>query len=121
MKKMKIYISGKIGEEVISDATRQKFAKAEEMLKANGFEVFNPCDENWQAHLNVRYMEDSKIYQPYIDGGIMPDFYSYVLLRDLMSISTKDGVYMLKDWRQSPGATAEYEFAVATGKIIMFE
>lgn len=31
---MLIYISGKIGEEVISEATRQKFAKAEEMLKA---------------------------------------------------------------------------------------
>ena len=27
---MRIYISGKIGEEVISDATREKFAKAEE-------------------------------------------------------------------------------------------
>ncbi len=28
MKTMKVYISGKIGEEVISEATRQKFAKA---------------------------------------------------------------------------------------------
>lgn len=42
---MKVYISGKIGEVVISEATRKKFAKAEEMLKAKGYEVFNPCDE----------------------------------------------------------------------------
>ena len=49
---MKVYISGKIGEEVISEATRQKFAKAEEMLKAKGYEVFNPCDERWQRTLN---------------------------------------------------------------------
>lgn len=33
---MKVYISGRIGEEVISDETRQRFAKAEEMLKAKG-------------------------------------------------------------------------------------
>ena len=37
---MKIYISGKIGEAVISEATRQKFAKAEKMLEAKGYEVF---------------------------------------------------------------------------------
>ena len=45
----RIYISGKIGEEVISEATRQKFAKAEELVKeAFGEEnvtVINPaCD-----------------------------------------------------------------------------
>ena len=33
MEARRIYISGKICEEVISDATRQKFARAEEMLK----------------------------------------------------------------------------------------
>ena len=31
--KMKFYISGKIGEKVISKATRRKFAEAEEMLR----------------------------------------------------------------------------------------
>ena len=38
----KVYISGKIGEEVLSDATREKFAKAEEYIKAKGYKVFNP-------------------------------------------------------------------------------
>ena len=32
---MKVYISGKIGGEVISEATRRKFARSEAMLKAN--------------------------------------------------------------------------------------
>ena len=36
----KVYISGKIGEEVLSDATREKFAKAEEYIKAKGYKVF---------------------------------------------------------------------------------
>ena len=35
---MRVYISGKIGEEVISEATRQKFERAERMLE----EHFNP-------------------------------------------------------------------------------
>ena len=39
---MRVYISGKIGEEVLSEATRQKFARAEELLQARGFETFNP-------------------------------------------------------------------------------
>ena len=38
----KVYISGKIGEEVLSEATRQKFASAEKFLKAKGYKVFNP-------------------------------------------------------------------------------
>lgn len=41
---MRVYISGKIGEEVISDATRQKFAKAEKMLQDRGYDVFNIQD-----------------------------------------------------------------------------
>ena len=40
--KKKVYISGKIGEEVLSKATREKFAKAEKWLKAQGYAVFNP-------------------------------------------------------------------------------
>ena len=38
----KVYISGKIGEEVLSDATREKFARAEDMLRSKGYDVFNP-------------------------------------------------------------------------------
>ena len=42
---MKVYISGKIGEEVLSDAPREKFAKAEAYLKGWDFEVFKPNDK----------------------------------------------------------------------------
>ena len=58
---MRVYISGKIGGEVISDATRQKFARAEEMLKAKGYQVFNPCDERWQKILRREYEHDSYV------------------------------------------------------------
>jgi hypothetical protein len=117
---MRVYISGKIGEEVISDATRQKFARAEEMLKAKGYEVFNPTCEEWQVHLKKRYDVDRQTYQPYTDGTL-PDFYGYCLLRDLMALSIKDAIYMLPDWKKSPGATTEYWYAVAAGRSIYFE
>ena len=117
---MKVYISGKIGEEVISEATRQKFARAEEMLKAKGYEVFNPCDEKWQRLLKREYEHDKYINSKWVDGEF-PSFYAYALLRDQMVLSTKDAVYFLEDWDKSPGANAEYSFAMATGKKLLWQ
>ena len=116
---MKVYISGKIGEEVISEATRQKFARAGAMLEAKEYEVFNPCDERWQRTLKREYENDRYVKSPLIMGKF-PDFYSYCLLRDLMVISTKDAVFFLDDWRKSPGARTEHQFAEAAGKRMFF-
>lgn len=116
----KIYISGKIGEEVISDATREKFARAEEMLRAKGYEVFNPADERWQRTLKRGYEGDSYVKSPWI-AGKFPDFYGYCLLRDLMVLSTKDAVYFLDDWQKSNGANTEMSYATATGKRMFFQ
>ena len=117
---MKVYISGKIGEEVISEATRQKFAKAEEMLKAKGYEVFNPCDERWQNTLKREYENDQYVKSPWLTDKF-PDFYAYALLRDLMVLSTKDAIYVLADWTESDGANVELDFARATGKQLFWE
>lgn len=117
---MKVYISGKIGEEVISEATRQKFARAEEMLKAKGYEVFNPCDARWQRILEREYGNDSYVKSPWLTGRF-PEFYAYALLRDLMVLSTKDAIYMLADWTKSDGANVELDFARATGKQLFWE
>ena len=117
---MKVYISGKIGEEVISEATRQKFARAEEMLKAKGYEVFNPCDERWQKILKREYENDSYVKSPWLTGKF-PEFYAYALLRDLMVLSTKDAIYMLADWTESDGANVELDFARATRKQLFWE
>ena len=117
---MKVYIAGKIGEEVISEATRKKFAKAEEMLKAKGYEVFNPCDERWQNTLKREYENDQYVKSPWLTGKF-PDFYAYTLLRDLMVLSTKDAIYVLADWTESDGANVELDFARATGKQLFWE
>lgn len=47
---MRVYISGKIGEEVISDETRQKFAAAQKMLEdrlSDMSTVINPASEEF--------------------------------------------------------------------------
>lgn len=117
---MRIYISGKIGEEVISEATRQKFARAEEMLKAKGYEVFNPTNEEWQQHLKEQY--DIQYYdrEKTIPANAA-SFYTYCLLRNLMAMATKDAVYFLDDWDRSDGANTENSFAVATCKRLFFQ
>lgn len=110
---MKVYISGKIGEEVISEATRQKFARAEEMLKAEGYTVFNPTSKSWQEYLSIVWSVEPPIKSM--------DKYSFILLEDLQKLAKYDAVYFLEDWDKSPGANAEHSFAMATGKKMLWQ
>ena len=103
---MKVYISGKIGEEVLSEATRQKFAKAEQMLKAKGFETFNPTTSGLGAH--AESLAKAADYKT--------TFYQEILLCDLAQLAQCDAIYMLADWSLSNGANVELDFAVATDK-----
>lgn len=103
---MKVYISGKIGEEVLSEATRQKFAKAEQILKAKGFETFNPTTSGLGAH--AESLAKAADYKT--------TFYQEILLCDLAQLAQCDAIYMLADWSLSNGANVELDFAVATGK-----
>lgn len=103
---MKVYISGKIGEEVLSEATRHKFARAEELLKARGYEVFNPTTSG----LGQRAEDLAK------NADYETSFYQEILLIDLVQLAQCDGIYMLGDWEYSPGAKLELHFAVAMGK-----
>ena len=103
---MKVYISGKIGEEVLSEATRQKFAKAEQMLKAKGFETFNPTTSGLGAH--AESLAKAADYKT--------TFYQEILLCDLAQLAQCDAIYMLADWSLSNGANVELDFAVATAK-----
>jgi len=118
---MKVYIAGKIGEEVISDATRQKFARAEEMLRAKGYDVFNPTDERWQKTLRWEYEKYTMSPVTSLLIGEFHSFYAYTLLRDLMILSMKDAVYFLEDWDKSCGAGTEHAFAMATGKKMLWQ
>lgn len=114
---MKVYISGKIGEEVISDATRQKFARAEKMLKAKGFDVFNPTNPDWQCIQSRCFKREKEN----ILFTTVNDWYSYILLKDLRELALCDAIYMLADWEYSHGCHVELHFAFATGKKLLWE
>lgn len=109
----RVYISGKMGETELSERTRRKFTGAQQLLESMGYEVGNPADEGWQAHLKKKYPTDCQHAYGHVD------YYSYVLLRDQMELATCDAICLLPDWRQSPGALAELAFARATGKAVM--
>ena len=112
---MTIYISGKIGEDEISEATRSKFLNAAQVLTREGYEPFNPCDDEWVQLIKAHYANDAIINSRM--GRHIPDFYVYCLLNDMMAIScTMDGICILPDWESSPGAKVELAFAMATGK-----
>ena len=113
---MKVYISGKIGEEVISDATRQKFARAEKMLKAKGYDVFNPTDPDWIECLRQNYRSAVESF-----GNEVVPKYEYILLKDIVKLSKADAIYMLADWEYSHGCHVELDFAFATGKKLLWE
>jgi nucleoside 2-deoxyribosyltransferase len=111
---MIVYISGKIGEKVVSEATRQKFMRAERMLRAKGHEVHNPASRSWQYWIEENWRVACKTAAPHMDK------YTYALMKDIQKISKCDAVYMLEDFKESPGAMAEYHFALATGKRLLF-
>lgn len=99
----KAYISGKIGEEVLSKATRQKFASAEKFLKEKGYKVFNPTTSGYGKMAENTAKANGTT------------FYKEILLLDIMALQQCDMICLLPDWGDSPGAQAELFFAKAIG------
>ena len=95
-----IYLSGKISGED-KQKCWEKFAKAEDDMRAKGFKVINP--------LKIREPE-CKVWERF-------------MLRDLSVLSRKcDCLYAMADWQDSIGASIEVAFAIGTGRIdILYE
>ena len=111
-KKKRIYISGKMGESTLSDYTKKKFRKAEELLEKFGYDVFNPACEEWQ------YVLSQQAESAGLSGRAK---YEMCLFLDIRELKKRDAIYMLEDWASSPGAIAELSYALATGKEIILE
>jgi len=120
MSKKVIYISGKMGEKVLSEKTIAKFNAAQKRLEKDGWEVVNPADGQFQREAErVVTMEEARWRNENIEGEF--DWYSYILLFDLHIVAPCDAIYMLSDWRDSPGATSEHAYALACQKEIIYE
>lgn len=94
--KKKVYIGGKMTG-LTDEESQALFARAEELLKAQGYEVVNP----WKIEV--------------------PKHYSGQLLRSLGELAKCDAIYLLDNWTSSNGANCEYWFAKGMGIDIMFE
>lgn len=110
---MKVYISGKIEDEVMSDATRQMFSKAENTLTSKGYEVFNPASDWLRVRASIlegiRYRDCRK-----------RSFDECRLALGINELSFCNAIYMIGSFMGSPSAIAEYYFALATGKQFFF-
>lgn len=97
---MKIYISGGITN---VPNFMERFAEAEKRLR-NAYpkaEVINPALVNSNLPKSTTHEQYMKM--------------SFLML------DMADYVYMLNNWRESCGASQEYGYAFAKGKVIMFE
>jgi len=116
---MRIYISGQIGELEPSPSTIEKFAKAEEKLRARGFDVFNPISRDAYRSAKKIFNE---VESPHLEeGACLPDIYSIILTMDIHHLSHCHAIYLLADYPYSPGARAEHAFAKATKKKCFYQ
>lgn len=91
---MKVYLSGKITGDT---GYRQKFEAVQNELTSYGYVVFNPA--------------------------VLPDGFEYedYMSLDLFILSRCDAIYLLRDWKNSPGAKRELEEAKRLGLQILDE
>lgn len=94
---MKIYISGKITG--IEEEARALFAQAEAELRQKGFEPINP--------MALPHLHDK-------------EWHSY-MREDIKALCDCDGILLLHNWQDSPGARLEYTVAAGLGLDIYLE
>lgn len=100
---MRLYLAGPMRDHLAFNFPA--FHKAAAGLRALGYEVFNPAEEN----------ERQDNFDPTRDS---PKALDYYMARDLPAICTSSGVAVLEGWESSQGARLEVQVAIALGKPI---
>jgi hypothetical protein len=95
---MKVYITGAV---TGTENYLEKFAKAEEQLREQGYEVINPARVNSHLPRSTTYAQ-------------------YMQMCSMM-LNMADAIYMLSDCHLSNGSVAEIKWAKAIGLIILDE
>ena len=96
------------------------FFKAEQQLKASGWNVVNPAtlDENYEDTKDLGTPED---FDP-TKNKYHKDVNRRIMRRDVDVICDQCGaIYMLNDWEVSRGACAEFYLSAAIGLDIYYE
>lgn len=102
-----IYIAGPMSG--IPEFNFPAFHHAEEMLRTKGWDVFNPAKKELERTLNDEAYKHGDAELAGETGFSFRDAY----LWDVTKVVKSDGIYMLKGWQYSPGASGEHAVAVA--------
>lgn len=94
----KVYISGGING---VDDYLGNFSRAERILKKYGFSVVNPAKV-------MGWLPNDTPRQCYMDLS-------------LEMLKYCDSIYMLRNWQYSDGAKEERDYAISTGKCVIYE
>lgn len=95
---MKVYISGKIGD-LPKEVYEKNFGDAKKEFESAGHVVVSPLDLDHSGH----------------DGS-----WQRHMIVDLEALCDCDAIFMLDNWRESPGAKIEHDFARKAGKTILY-
>lgn len=94
---MKVYISGKISG-LDFEEVKKRFLEAEEFLESLGIQAVNPLK----------------------NGLSVDDAWIKHLCRDIELLHECSHIYMMDGWQESTGSCVEYDFAIRTGKTVLF-
>lgn len=95
---MKVYISGKITGLPITEA-EERFKDAEELISALNLTPVNPLKNGLPRHSS----------------------WEEHMAKDIELLKQCEAIFMLENWEDSRGAKIEYDFAIGSGKTIMYE
>ena len=95
---MKIYISGQISNLPLAHA-KSLFQLAEYEMQNQGYVTINPFELDHKPGSNwVDYM-----------------------ITDIKELFNCDGIYMINNWKASPGARIEHAIAIEMGKKVLYQ
>jgi hypothetical protein len=112
---MRVYIAGKM--RGIYNFNKDAFYKAEELLVAEGYSVFNPitCDLDNGIPLDSPTGSTDDI--PMFGNAMRKE----IIKRDVENLLDCDAIYLLRSWKDSKGARAEKALAEWDEMPVIFE
>lgn len=107
MAKRSIYIAGPMSG--YPQFNFPAFFRTEQLLRDDGWEVFNPAAKSQEADLDKEAVVTGDAKKALAEGFDFRKCY----LWDVTKVIEADAIYMLKGWQYSPGACGEHAVAVA--------
>lgn len=108
---VRVFISGKmVG--LKPEVFIEKFKKAEKKLELWGFEPVNPCKIGGIIRRKHNWTREEAMNEEHVE--------EFTIIDD-MALKSCKGIYMLDNYKDSPGALHELDIARKDGKFVIYE